>query len=630
MRILCKRRLISGAVWDKILKGMETQNTRFQSNKQMLLYFLRDSRHFFAISMVSACLLALFALVNPRVIGVTIDSVLGTEPFDLPAPFVRMIEGLGGRDFLRTHLYLIAVFVIVCALLDALWRYLYRVGASRGAETLLKTMRDDLYRHIIRLPFSWHGQHQTGDIIQRCTSDVDTIRAFLSEQLVVLVRMVVWVLFALVFMFRISVPLTLIAAVFIPIIILNSLFYHRRIARAFKVVDEEEGKLSAIAQENLTGVRVVRAFGREMYERKRFETQNDMFANADMVLSKLFVTFWSIGSFLSRFQIFVIMIVGAAFCVSGALTGGRYLEFIGYNTMISWPIRMLGRIISQMSKAGISIERIRYIMNAEEERDDPDVTDAPIDRDIVFSHVTFGYNEGLDVINDVSFTIPAGKTVGILGATGSGKSTLMYLLERLYDLSPEQGTITIGGTDLRKIRRAHVRERIGMVLQEPYLFSRTLGENITIAAKQGADKDRMKRAARIAALDTTIASFSAGYETAVGERGVTLSGGQKQRTAIAQMLIRNPDVMIFDDSLSAVDAETDVKIRQALKKETSDATVILIAHRITTLMHADKIIVLDKGRVVEEGTHEELLAHNGIYKKIYDLQLKGTEEEDEA
>ncbi|MBR5969530.1 MAG: ABC transporter ATP-binding protein [Lachnospiraceae bacterium] len=600
---------------------------RFASNRDMLFYFLRGSKRYFTLSVVMALFLAFSNLVNPRVIGFTVDSVIGDKAFDLPDVLADTITGLGGRDFLRSHIWAIALFVIGVALLNAVFRIFFRIGNSKGAETLLKTMRDDLYSHIIRLPFSWHGKHQTGDIIQRCTSDVETIKAFLSEQLIMLFRVGVLILLGIVFMFRINLTLALITLLFIPVIVGNSLHFHKKIAKSFKTVDEEEGRLSAIAQENLTGVRVVRAFGRERYERERFEKQNDVYAAADMLLSKLFVVFWSIGSFLSRFQMFIIMFAGALMCAFDVISAGHYIEFMGINAMVSWPIRMLGRIISQMSRTGVSVGRIREIMNAEEEQDAADALPLPEGGEIVFEHVSFSYEKDVPVLKDVSFTIRPGETLGILGGTGSGKTTLMALLEKLYDLPEENGRITIGGTDIRRLKRSEVRSYIGMVLQEPFLFSRTLQENITIAKKDATEAER-DEAVQIASLDATVEGFSKGYETLVGERGVTLSGGQKQRTAIAQMLIRRTPVMIFDDSLSAVDTETDEKIREALRTRTKDATVILIAHRITTLMLSDHILVLDKGRIAEEGTHEELLAKEGIYHRVYDLQMRaGMEEE---
>ena len=326
---------------------------------------------------------------------------------------------------------------------------------------------------------------------------------------------------------------------------------------------------------------------------------------------------------MTGLQYLLVNVMGAVFCVHGKITAGEFIAFVSYNSMLIWPVRSLGRVISEMSKAGISLDRLRYIMNAEEETEPEDALTPPMDKEIRFEHVSFGYDEDpKKALSDVTFEVPAGSTVGILGGTGSGKSTLMYLLEKLYPLEEGQGRITIGGVDLTQISSAWLRQNIGMVLQEPYLFSRTIYDNIAITSKNYQEKE-VRRATRTADLAETIDRFPGGMETFVGERGVTLSGGQKQRTAIAQMLIRRCPIMIFDDSLSAVDAETDARIRAGLRKDTEGATVILIAHRITTLMHADQIIVMEKGRVREKGTHEELLAAGGIYRRIYDLQMAG-------
>lgn len=292
---------------------------------------------------------------------------------------------------------------------------------------------------------------------------------------------------------------------------------------------------------------------------------------------------------------------------------------MSYNSTLAWPVRSLGRVLADMSKAGVSMDRVAYILRAEEERELPGAAEAPMDGDIVFSHVSFGY-EGQEVLRDVSFTVPAGSTFAILGGTGSGKSTLVHLLDRLYDLGEGQGEITIGGRDIRLIERGYLRRNIGLVLQEPFLFSRTIRENIA-APRPGAEEAEIRRAAAIACVDEAVSEFPDGYDTLVGERGVTLSGGQKQRVAIARMLISGAPVMVFDDSLSAVDSETDAKIRAALRESLGRATVILISHRITTLMQAERILVLENGQVSDIGTHEELISRPGIYREIYDIQM---------
>ncbi len=587
----------------------------------------RSCKRYFAAAILFSIAAAFLDMLTPKLVQYTVDHVLGSE--SPSSPFVAdAITYLGGRDALRSRLWIIALIVAGVALVSALFRYLYHVVNVRGTEKMIKRLRDRLFDHILHLPFSWHDKNHTGDIIQRCTSDVETIRNFVADQMTALFRIVILIVLSLVFMFRIHTGMAFISAAFVPIVILYSLFFHNKIGNAFRHADEEEGHLSAIAQENLTGVRVVRAFGRERYERERFEVQNESYTKMWIRLMGWLSAFWSSNDFITAMQIMLITVVGAVCCVKGSISVGAYIAFTSYNSMLAWPIRELGRVISDMSRVGVSMGRIRYILDSPVEESvaiQEDAKAASSSNDIVFEHVSFSYADGPKVLEDVSFELPAGKTLGILGGTGAGKSTLMYLLERLYELPKDCGRITLGGRDIRELPLKELRSRVGLVLQEPFLFSRTLAENIAITQPGKPDMSAVEKAAATADLKETIARFTEGYETFVGERGVTLSGGQKQRCAIAQILVKDPPVMIFDDSLSAVDMETDARIRRALKEHTKGASLILISHRITTLKQADHIIVLDQGRIAEEGTHEELMQAGGIYRQICDIQTEGAE-----
>lgn len=586
----------------------------------MLASLTKGFRLLLVVSVVTTVLAIVFNFMLPQVFRITVDSVFGNTPFNVPDFVLDFINYIGGREFLRNNLIVCAAAAMLFSVMSGVFNYFCRVTMAKASEGMIQKLRNRLFDHIQRLPYRWHAENQTGDIIQRCTSDVETTRTFLSSQLLEMFRIVFLLTFALSLMFPISTKLSLVACCFMPAVMAYSGVFYAKIAKNFRKADEKEGELSATVQENLTGVRVVRAFGRQKYEIERFDEKNNFFAKLWIRLGYLLSYYWGIGDLASNLQVMTILVLGVMEAVNGNLTLGEFMLLVSYNSMLVWPVRSLGRILSDMSKTSVSLGRINEILSAEEEKDEPDAIEPPMNGDIAFEHVNFDYFGVNPVLKDINFTIKAGTTVGILGGTGSGKSTLMYLLDRLYDLPEDSGRITIGGVDIRKIKLSWLRKNIGFVLQEPFLFSKTIKENIGIAGDFGEDMGGIRHCADIAAVDESIIEFSQGYDTVVGERGVTLSGGQKQRVAIARMLMQKAPIMAFDDSLSAVDAETDAKIRSALRTNTGNSTVILISHRITTLMHADQILVLENGRVVQQGTHDELAKQEGIYKQIYEIQ----------
>ncbi len=579
----------------------------------MLWRFTKKNRLFLLAGFIGTILATVFNYLTPQVVRITVDSIIGSEPFNLPVFVTDYLD----RAFLQNNLYIPALFALAFSVLSGVFTYFYRLSIAYFSEGTITSLRQKLYRHIGRLSYAWHVDNKTGDIIQRCTSDVETVRGFVSSQFIEVFRIVFLVTFSLVLMFGINSTLTFIALAFIPIVLLYSGVFYGKIAKNFKKADEAEGALSAMVQENFTGVRVVRAFGRQSYEIEQFNQKNNAFANLWIKLGKLLGTYWAVGDLVSGLQVLTIVILGTLFAVNGSISLGEFLVFVFYNSMLVWPVRSLGRILSEVSKTGVSLERLNEILIVPEEDDNETGLTPNLRGDIVFKDVSFDYSGKDGVLRDINLEIKAGSTIGILGGTGSGKSTLMYLLTRLYEQT--SGSISIGGVDIKDIRLSHLRQNIGFVLQEPFLFSKTIKENIGIAVDD-PKPDSIHMAAQIAAVHDNILGFEKGYDTIVGERGVTLSGGQKQRVAIARMLIGNTPIKIFDDSLSAVDTETDIQIRNALKQHMGDSTVILISHRITTLMNADQIIVLDGGRISEQGTHEELIRTEGIYKRIYDIQ----------
>lgn len=571
---------------------------------QLTLRFFKGAKRYFIVAVIASFITTVFNSLTPQIFRFTIDSVLEGDKY----------------PYLAEHLWVIAGVLVGVAMLSGAAMFFSRFFTARAGENFAENMRNALYAHVQRLPSAWHDKNQTGDIIQRCTSDVEVIRNFVVTQLLEVFRTVFLIGVSFAMMWSMNRKLSGIVLLFVPVIVVYSAVFYRLIARRFTDADEAEGELSTVVQENATGVRVVRAFGREQYEMERFRKKNDAFAKLWIRLGTLSGLYWGIGDLITGLQVITVIVVGALEAVNGYISVGEFIAFASYNTALVWPVRGLGRILSDMSKAGVSFERVDYIIKAEEEAYGRK-EEAPLsDFDISFSHVSFAYEEGQKVLSDVSFHIPQGKIFGILGGTGSGKSTVTQLLARFYELKEGEGSISLGGQDIREIPLEILRRNVAMVLQEPFLYSRTIRENIA-ASNPDATFEEIRNAAKIACLDDAIMSFPDGYDTLVGERGVTLSGGQRQRVAIARMLLQKAPVLIFDDSLSAVDAETDSLIRKALSVHMKGSTVILISHRITTLMAADEIMVLKQGRAEEMGTHSELIAQNGIYRKIYEIQM---------
>ena len=572
---------------------------------KLILRFFKGAKIYFVTAIIASLMMTLLNSLTPQIFKFTIDSVLGSEE----------------HPFLKENLWVMALLIIATALLSGIFMYICRYHTAKAGENFAENMRNALFSHVQKLPMSWHDKNQTGDIIQRCTSDVEVIRNFVVTQLLEVFRTIFLVTVSFGMMLSMNPKLAFIVLGFVPVIVIYSGIFYRLIARRFTDADEAEGALSTVVQENATGVRVVRAFGREKFEMDRFREKNDAFANLWIRIGTLSGLYWGVGGIITGMLVVTVIVLGAIEAVNGHMTVGAFVAFASYNTTLVWPVRALGRILSDMSKAGVSFERVEYIIGAQEEDYGMEEEDEGEKKsfDISFQNVTFAYENGQTVLENVSFDIPQGTTLGILGGTGSGKSTIAQLLTRFYELG-ENGAITIGGKNIKDISLHKLRNMVGIVLQEPFLYSRTIKENI-LSSNPEATMEEIRQAAKIACVDETIMNFPDGYDTLVGERGVTLSGGQRQRVAITRMLLQKSPIMIFDDSLSAVDSETDALIRKALKERMKDATVIIISHRITTLMSANNIMVLQQGEIEEMGTHAQLIGQDGIYRRIYDIQM---------
>ena len=555
--------------------------------------------------------------ITPLLLSLVLDSVLGEAEPNGPGFMIAWYQWMGGRQALLNNLWICGLWLVLLNVGGGLFQFLNGRLSAVASENIARTLRDRLYNHLSRLEFNYHVKAETGDLIQRCTSDVETVRRFLSTQLVQIVRAVAMMIIALCILLPLNRPLTLVAMAMVPLIFLFSMLFFRLVIKRFRESDEAEGVMSATLQENLTGMRVVRAFGRQRFETEKFDQRSSDFRRKTDHFLKLLAWYWSASDFMCMAQTGLVLIVGIFLCIRGEISLGTLVVFTQYESMLLWPVRQMGRILADMGKSMVSLDRLDEILLQKPESDAPDSVEPPIDGDIVFRNVSFAYNDDNPVLQNLSLTIPRGKTVAILGATGSGKSTLVHLLQRLYEY--RSGSITIGGVELNRIKKRWLREHVGIVLQEPFLYSKDIRENIRIV-NPDLPEEAVFEAARIACIHDGILEFERGYDTIVGERGVTLSGGQKQRVAIARTLLKDNDVLIFDDSLSAVDTQTDASIRAALKHSTKNLTTIIISHRITTLSEADLIFVLEDGHIVQSGTHEELSRQEGLYKRVCSIQ----------
>jgi ATP-binding cassette, subfamily B, bacterial len=587
---------------------------------------MKGTRLLYISGIVSIGISTLIMMARPLILTYVLDSILGGEESSLPAWFVR-ITAWGNWDDIGGRLLYNALLFLLLTAAGGYGMYLKGILTAKAAERTARTIREALYRKLQNAGYRYHVNAETGDIMQRCTSDVETVRMFFANQLTEIGRAVFIFSITMVIMASLDVKMMLISLVLLPVIFFFSFYFFKRVRKTFKTVDEAEGALSNVIQENLTGIRVVRAFARQEFEKQKFEQKNSAYRDGIYSLLRILAYYWSLSDWLSLMQITLVVVIGGYLTAVGSLSIGVYVAFIAYIERILWPIRQMGRILTDMGKMFVARDRIGDILGqaCPDEFSDDGTLVPEIRGKIEFRNVSFSYGSRKPVLKGLNFTVEAGKTVAVLGATGSGKSTLVHLITRLYE--PTEGEILIDGIPLKSISKKHLRSRVGLVLQEPFLFNRTIRENITIASPQSSDEE-VRRTASDAAVHSVIMKFDKQYDTEVGEGGVTLSGGQKQRIAIARVLIRKPPVMIFDDSLSAVDTVTDHLIRHALQRRKERPTTWIISHRITTLSEADMIIVLEHGTVTAIGSHEQLIAREGLYRRIWELQSAGSEAAD--
>lgn len=584
-------------------------------------HYARPHQKLIFIIFIDVIIYAFFMLAGPLIISFVIDNVIQGVPLESNM-MQQIVDMFGGITWFKEHIWVCALAIVLVYIFTAFAINRRSIHTGNVSETFARNIRDDMYDRLQKLPFSYHKMKDSGDLIQRSTSDVETIRRFLASQLSEMMFALINTIIAACILFSRNVTLTLISISCIPLILIASFIFFSRAKKIFLECDVAESKMTTVLQEDLNAMRVVKAFHQEQSEIDKFEEHNEEYRKKSFELMHALSIFWSCTDFLGQSQILLMIGCGILMALDNQLSVGNFFIFLMYESTIVWPMRQLGRILADMGKVSVSIGRIKEVMKEKPE----DLTSGltpKIKGNIVFDHVSFRYEDGTQhTLRDISFTIEANTRVAIMGPTGSGKSSLVHLLNGIYDY--EKGSILIDGVELRDIQKSWLREHIQIVLQEPFLFSKSIFDNIHLASRSSVKEDVMK-AARVASIHEDIETFDQGYETLVGEKGVTLSGGQKQRVAIARTLIAKSPIVVFDDSLSALDAKTDAMIQQALLKMDTDMTMLMITHRINSAKKADKILVLEAGRVVQYGTHAQLIAQEGLYQRIYELQNEGGE-----
>ncbi|QDU66817.1 ABC transporter ATP-binding protein [Engelhardtia mirabilis] len=553
----------------------------------------------------------------------------GLLTLGVPLVLVEPINRLAAGDVVPPRvLWLHGTAAVLITAGAGLLTYLRGRWAAQASERLVEGLRNRLHRKLHELPMSWHDRAETGDVVQRCTSDVETLRVFLAQQVVEIGHAALLLLTAAPILFLLDSTLAVTSIVVIPVILVFAVSFFGRIQKRFTEVDEAEGELTTAIQENLTGVRVVRAFGREEFELERFDACNDLFRARTERLLRLFAIYWSLSDVLCMTQMGLVLLHGVARVHAGLLTVGDLFAFIAFVGIFLWPVRHMGRVLADTGKALVSISRLEAVLDQPVEQD-PELDQtlpATVRGELAFEDVTFAFDESTRAVDGISLTVPAGSSLALVGPPGSGKSTLVRLLGRFDD--PDRGRITLDGIDLARLPRSWVRRQVGLAAQEPFLYSRTIAANLTYA-RRDAGADELERVARDAALHASIERFEKGYETLVGERGVTLSGGQRQRLSLARALLADRPILVLDDTLSAVDTRTEAEILAALERRRGRATTVVISHRLSSVVAADQIAVLDGGRVVQRGRHEELIGLDGPYQRLWQIQTALEDELDD-
>jgi ATP-binding cassette subfamily B protein len=589
------------------------------NNLNYILKLIKNNKLAIIFSIIFANLAVVFSMLNPILIKYIVDVIIGSEKIKSDEYLIKFVDYIVNLFSTENKIVLVGSIIILFTIFQGLFSYIKEFLAVKVAQKSSKRIREKLFRKIEELPYDYHVNAKTGDVIQRCTSDVETAQDFVSDQLSNFAQLIFTVFYSLTIMCILNFKYTLISVILIPVIFVYTLRFFLMMQKIFKGADEAEGRLTNVVQESITGIRVVRAFAAEKSEIEKFDEQNTEYKEKIYDLIKLMSKFWSLSDFLCIGQFSIIIIAGIYLASYNIVSIGTVIAFSSYAGMMIWPIRQFGQVAASTGQAFVALKRINEVLDETSENYSDSKLKPEVKGKIEFNNFKFRYPKGNEILDNISFLIKEGETVAFMGETGCGKSTIAHILLRLYDY--KEGSVKIDGNELKSIDRRWIRDNVSIVLQEPYLFSQNIENNIKIA-KPKANLKEVKTYAKKAYIHESIKSFKDKYKTMVGEKGITLSGGQKQRVAIARALIKNSPILIFDDSLSALDTETDSKIREALKYDNVKRTTIIISHRITSVMEADRIFVLDNKNIVETGTHDELIKKEGIYNNLFNIQAK--------
>lgn len=591
--------------------------------KALLLWELTQGyRLVFSMAILAMAVGYAFMFGVPLVAKFAIDAIEGGDAFEPGAWVVTAARVLTGGEpsGMMTWLVLCAAATVGLTAIAGAFLYCRGRWTAIASEGIVRRLRDQIYSHLEHLPSAYHDRADTGDLLQRCSSDMETVRVFLAGQIIEISRAILMLLVVLPIMFSLDADMAWLSLATMPVLLVFAVIFFRKVKELFLTVDESEARMTTVLQENLTGIRVVRAFARQDFEIDKFAGKNAEFRDLNQKLIGLLGAYYGMSDLICLGQIGLLLVIGAVWAVAGDITIGTLFAFITYESMIIWPIRHMGRVLTDSGKAIVSMGRIAEVLAESMESQNEVDPGKRLSGKVTFEHVSFAFDRstgGRPVLTDVSFEIEPGQTLALLGPPGSGKSTIVQLLMRLYDY--DAGSIRLDDLELCRLARKFVRSQISIVLQEPFLYSASILANLKVG-RADATFDEVVQAAREACIHESIETFPRGYRSMVGERGVTLSGGQRQRLALARALLKRPPILVLDDALSAVDTDTESRILAALKETRGQQTTIIVAHRLSTVMHADKILVLNEGQIVQEGHHVDLSRTEGIYRNLCEIQ----------